>query len=158
MQQWTKIATIAGLACLVPGAFQPVMAHGEVDEEMLAEFQDHMDDFREEVEELVAEAEAIVAGYATRETGVAQVEELVHHWEEVAIHSVIEVKAPVMYPDMWQATAAFQQSVADGQSAESVAAAAEVFKATLWQSLGAVRLAASQVGTASSGGAPGAAD
>ena len=148
MQQWTKIVTIAGLACLAPAGFQPVMAHGEVDEEMLAEFHEHMDDFRDEVEELIAEAEAIVSGYATREAGVAQVEELVHHWEEVAIHSVIEAKAPVMYPDMWQATAAFRQAVTDGQSEEAVAAAAEGFKAALWQGLGAVRLAASQAGTA----------
>lgn len=153
MQQWTKIVTLAGLAYLAPGAFEPVMAHGEVDEEMLAEFQDHMDDFRDEVEELVAEADAIVSGYATREAGVAQVEELVHHWEEVAIHSVIEAKASVMYPDMWQATAALQQAVTDGESAEAVAAAAEGFKAALWQSLGAVRLAASQVGTAAAAGA-----
>lgn len=145
MQRWTKIVTIAGLACLALGAFQPVMAHGEVDEEMLAEFQDHLDDLREEVEELIAEAEAIVSGYATREVGVAQVEELVEHWEEVAIHSVIEEKAPVMYPDMWQATAALRQAVTDGRSEEAVAAAAERFKATLWQSFGAVRMAASQV-------------
>ena len=148
MQQWMKVITITGFVCLAPGAMQPAMAHGEVDEEMLAEFQDHLDDFRDEVEELIGEAEAIVSGYATREAGVAQVEELVHHWEEVAIHSVIEAKAPVMYPDMWQATAAFQQAVADGQSEEAVAAAAETFKAALWQSYGAVRMAASQSGAA----------
>ena len=148
MQQSMKIVTIAGLACLALGAFQPVMAHGEVDEEMLADFHNHMDDFRDEVDELIAEAEAIVSGYATREAGVAQVEELIHHWEEVAIHAVIEAKAPVMYPDMWQAAGAFRQAVTDGQSAEAVAAAAESFKAALWQSLGAVRLAASQVSAA----------
>ena len=112
---------------------------------VLAEFQNHLDDFEAEVNELVADAEAIVAGYRNGSAGEEAVAEFIEHWEEVAVHSVIETRAAITYPNVWQAIVLLQQAVADKQSEVDVAQAGERVKATLWQGFGAVRLAASQV-------------
>ena len=146
MQQWTKFVTVVGLFCLTPVTIQRALAHGEVDEEELAEFQTHMDDYRGEIDELIADVETIVGGHASGKAGKAEVEALIEHWEEVGVHTVIEAKAMVTYPGVWQAVIVLQQAVEAGQHGDVVAAGERV-KAALWQSFGALRLAASQVGS-----------
>lgn len=136
---------LAGLA-LFPAA--PAFGHGEVDEDMLAEFQLHLDDYREDVEHLIEELAPIVDAHAAgRDTGDAMAE-LIEHWEDVAIHAAIETRATVTYPTVWQAVIGLQQATSGGADAAAVQAAAERVKAALWQGYGAVRLAASQVGQA----------
>ena len=140
MQHWTKLMTVVGLVCLAP-ASQLALAHGEFDEEQLAEFHEHMDDFLDEIEELVADVDAIVS---KDRAGKADVDALIEHWEEVGVHAVIEIRATVTYPDIWQGIVLLQQAVEAGDSG-NIAAAGGSLKAAFWQSFGAVRLAASQV-------------
>ncbi len=143
MQQWKKFLTFAGLVCLFL-AGQPALAHGEFDEEQLAEFHEHVDDFLGEIEELVADVEAIVG----KDRAVkADVDALIEHWEEVGVHAVIERRAMVTYPGIWQGIVLLQQAVEAGDSGKA-AVAGERLKAAFWQSFGAVRLAASQVQSA----------
>ena len=141
MQQWkTLVAVAAGAICLA-AASQTALAHGEFDEEQLAEFEKHMDDFLEEVEELVADVNAIVG---KPQAAKAEVDALIEHWEEVGVHAVIETRAMVTYPGVWQGIILLQQQVEAGDR-DGIVAAGERLKAALWQSFGAVRLAANQV-------------
>ena len=150
MQHWKQLVSVVGVVGLV--AFgQLALAHGEFDEEQLAEFHEHMDDFLGEVEELVADVEVIVG---KDRAGEADVDALIEHWEEVGVHAVIETRAMVTYPGIWQGIILLQQAVEAGDSG-NVAAAGERLKAALWQAFGAVRLAASQV---QSGTAPATVD
>ncbi len=144
-----------GLFCLAALNAPPALSHGEVDEDMLAEFHLHLDDFREDVHHLIEELEPVVSAHAAGEDTEAAMAEVIEHWEEVGLHAAIESKAPALYPGVWQAVIALQQTAGSDKSDAEVAAAAERVKAALWQGFGAVRLAASQV---ESGSAPAAAD
>lgn len=134
-----------GLFCLATLAAPAAVGHGEVDEDMIAEFHLHLDDFREDVHHLIEELEPVVAAHDAGENTEAAVAELIEHWEEVGLHAAVESKAMALYPGIWQAIIALQQAAGSDANTAEVAAAAERVKAALWQGFGAVRLAASQV-------------
>lgn len=131
--------------CILP--VPQAAAHGEADEEMLAEFHEHLDDYRAEIDALRAELAPILDGYAADQAVKPRVEALIEHWEEVAVHAAIERKATVTYPGVWQALIALQQAVDGGRPPADVRAAGERVEAALWQGFGALKLAASQVGS-----------
>jgi hypothetical protein len=139
----SALIALLGLV-LIPAA--PAFGHGEVDEDMLAEFHLHLDDYREDVDHLIEELDPILEAHAAGRDTEAAMAELIEHWEEVAVHAAIETRATVTYPTVWQAIIGLQQTASGGADAEAVRAAAERVKAALWQAYGAVRLAASQVG------------
>ena len=145
MQHRTLFVVTTTLICLTVLASQAVMAHGETDEKMLAEFQNHLDDYEGEIGELITDVEAIVGNYVNKKTGKTDVDALIEHWEEVNVHAAIETKAMITYPGVWQAVMLLKQSVDESHSIDKVVAAGERAKAALWQAYGAVRLAANQV-------------
>lgn len=120
---------------------------GVSDEEMLASFQDHLDDYEAEIGQLAAAVDAIVTDARAGTLGEGRVEALIEQWEAVAVHEAIEYKVTIAYPGIWQGIVGLKQAVDAGGSDEKVSAAAEQLKAALWQGLGALRLAASQVGS-----------
>lgn len=130
------------LLCLAVHPDSPALAHGEMDEEHLEEFHLHLDDYEEEVEALIADVRGIVGARADGRSEGPGVDELIEHWEEVGVHTAIETKATVTYPDIWQALVAFRQAVEKDRGADAVAAAAQDLEAALWQGYGALRLAA----------------
>lgn len=148
-----SLAVVTGLASLPDRA---ALAHGDLDEDMLAEFQEHLDDFEADVNGLVAEIGPIVDGHAAGDDMQDEVAGLIEHWEDVGLHGAIETRATITYPGIWQAIISLQQAVTGGKPAAEVAAAGERLKGALWQGFGAVRLAASQVGSGSAPVAEGA--
>jgi len=134
-----------GLFCLAALAAPAAFGHGEVDKDMIAEFQLHLDDFREDVRHLIEELDPVVEAHAAGKDTEAAVAELIEHWEEVGLHAAVESKAMALYPGIWQAIIALQQAAGNDRSTAEVAAAAERVKAALWEGFGAVRLAASQL-------------
>lgn len=147
MRDGTKLTAAFALWALCVLPVLQAAAHGEADEEMLAEFHEHLDDYRQDIETLAAELEPIVEGYAAGETVKPQIEALIEHWEEVDVHAAIERKATVTYPGVWQALIALQQAVDGGRPPAEVSAAGKRLESALWQGFGALRLAASQVGS-----------
>lgn len=147
MRDLNKFPTVLALVCLCALPAPQAFAHGEVDEEMLAEFHQHLDDYRGEIEALITELAPIVDAYAAERAVKPQIDALIEHWEEVAVHSAIERKATVTYPGVWQGLITLQQAVDGARPPAEVAAAAARVEAALWQGFGALRLAASQVGS-----------
>ncbi len=143
------VAVAVALAAVPAGS---VEAHGELDEQALAEFHLHLDDYQAEIEELVADVEPVVAAHGSGEDASARADALIEHWEEVGVHGAIETYATITYPTVWQALITLQQAAA-GADGAAVARAGEGVSAALWQGFGAVRLAAYQV---TSGTAPAA--
>jgi len=149
MHHSTYITPAPGILCLalclaIFGA-PVVFGHGEVDAELLAEFHLHLDDFRADVEHLAEELPAVVRAHAAGRDTDAAMTELIEHWEEVGLHAAVESKAMALYPGIWQAIIALQQVAGSDRSTADVEAAAARVEAALWQGLGALRLAASQV-------------
>jgi len=131
----------AALALLPLGMLH---AHGDFDDE-LAEFHKHIADYRADVERLTGEAEAIAATYRDGGDAAAMLQPLIDSWEEVGIHGAIETRATVIYPNVWQGILGLKQAVENDAGVEPVQSAVEALAGALWQGLGAVRLAASQV-------------
>lgn len=150
MRHEIKMVAVFALCALYILPVPQAAAHGEADEEMLAEFHEHLDDYRAEIDALRAELPPIVDGYAAGKAVAPQVATLIEHWEEVAVHAAIERKATVTYPGVWQALIALQQAVEDGRAPADVRDAGERVEAALWQGFGALKLAASQVGSGTS--------
>jgi len=138
------IAALIAL-CLAAQPFDPASAHGEIDAEHVDEFHLHLDDYEEEVEELVAEIRAVADARGRGDDAASALDGLIEHWEEVGVHAAIETKASVIYPDIWQALAAFRQAVAEERGAQTVTAVADDLEAALWQGYGALRFAASRI-------------
>jgi hypothetical protein len=147
MRNGIRLAAAFALWALCVLPVPQAAAHGEADEEMLAEFHEHLDDYRAEIDALRAELAPIVDGYAADKAVKPQVEALIEHWEEVQVHAAIERKATVTYPGVWQALIALQQAVEGGRPPADVRDAGERVEAALWQGFGALKLAASQVGS-----------
>ncbi|MEL6868942.1 MAG: hypothetical protein AAFO81_03990 [Pseudomonadota bacterium] len=140
-----KAFAVTASIALALGFCSAASAHGEVDEVLLAEFEEHLDDFETEIDALVAAAENIASSYATNAIAEGAVAGFIEQWEAVEVHVVIENKATITYPGIWQGIFALQSAVDGKQSTADVDAAAKRLTAALWQGLGAVRLAASQV-------------
>lgn len=147
MHRSVTFVTALALAASLAAMPARTLAHGEVDEAQLAEFHKHLDDYQADVQGLVTEADAIVQAHAAGRDVSGQVNSLIEQWEEVGVHAAIETRATITYPGVWQALIGLQQAVAAGKPADDIARAGERVEAALWQGFGAVRLAASQVGT-----------
>lgn len=137
-------ALALGLAFL-PGP-APLHADGEADEELVAHFDEHLEDFAKEVEGLADRVDAIVTVNATGGSIDEPLEALIEEWERVEIHEVIEAKAIHLYPPIWQGIYAIEQAGKKSDSAVDMARAAEKTKSALWQSLGGLRALAALPG------------
>jgi len=142
------LALAAGLVVAVGGLslVSPLYGHGEIDDELVAHFDEHLDDFDAEVRQLTEKADGIVETYAKGESVDAAIKSWIELWEEVGIHGVIEAKAVHLYPPIWQGVYAMVR-VADAEgSTADMRAAAEKTKSALWQSLGGLRALAALPG------------
>lgn len=133
---------LASLALALLPASGALFAHGDVD---VDDFQLHLDDYEAEVLELSADVDALVADALAGAATGAALEALIDHWEEVGVHAAIESKSPPLYPGIWQALIAFREAVAGDAGESALAERADAVRAALWQGLGGVKLAASQV-------------
>ena len=143
-------ATLALLPMVLP---MGVHAHGDFDD-ALAEFHKHIDDYRADARRLIDEAETVAATYRDGGDAAALIQPLIDSWEEVGIHGAIETRATVIYPNVWQGILGLKQAVENDAGVEAVEGAADTLAGALWQGLGAVRLAASQVGQDEPASAP----
>jgi len=117
----------------------PLHGHGETGEELVAHFDEHLEDFAREVEGLATRVDAIVADHATGKEVDDALKALIEAWEHVEIHEVIEAKAIHLYPPIWQGIYAMKQVAEKSDGAADMALAGEKTKGALWQSLGGLR-------------------
>lgn len=130
-------ALALGLGAL-PG-LTPLHGDGEVDEERVERFDEHLDDFEREVRRLAAKTDAIVAAYEKGEAVEGVFKEWIELWEEVEIHGVIETKVVHLYPPVWQGFYGMRRTAEKDGSASAMRTAGERTKAALWQGLGGLR-------------------
>lgn len=153
MNRFTTLAFALGIAVTLVTTPGRVLANGDFDEALLAEFYEHLDEFQAEITDLTGELDPIVAAYRKGEDVAPRIQALIDHWEAVTVHGAIERKATITYPRVWQALIGLQQAADAGKPADQIAAAADRVDAALWQGMGAVRMVAYQVTSAPSAAA-----
>lgn len=102
----------------------------------------HINDYSEEVEWLIGKIDGIVDAYEQGGKEAAGAETVVDHWEAVDFHSAIEINYIPLYANIWQGLFGVRMAIEEGKPVADVRAEQAKLEQVLWQSLGAVKVAA----------------
>ncbi|MEM1404815.1 MAG: hypothetical protein AAGG55_15875 [Pseudomonadota bacterium] len=101
----------------------------------------HLDDYTTEVEWLISEADGIVARYESDGAEASNPAQLMENWEAVDFHAAIETNYIPLYASIWQGLFAVRSAIEAEQPIAEIRAEQASLETTLWQSLGAVKMA-----------------
>ncbi|MEM9300793.1 MAG: hypothetical protein AAGE01_01700 [Pseudomonadota bacterium] len=132
------LTLLATVALLQAGSASADGAIGE----HVNDLQGHLDEYAEEVVWLIEQVDGIVDSYESDGLAAAKPEAVVDHWEAVEFHSAIETNYIPLYASIWQGLFGVRQAVEREASIAEVRAEQEKLEQVLWQSLGAVKVAA----------------
>ncbi|MEM8562345.1 MAG: hypothetical protein AAGF57_08935 [Pseudomonadota bacterium] len=102
----------------------------------------NIDSYNDEVVWLIGKVDVIVDTYEKEGAKAAAPEAVVDHWEAVDFHSAIEVNYIPLYASIWQGLFGVRVAIEEGAPIDVVRAEQDKLEQTLWQSLGAVKVAA----------------
>ena len=127
---------LCSLVLLAPvaGANGPVGDHVE-------DLAGHVEEYTGEVRWLIEQVDGIVDRYEAAGAEAAAPEAVVDHWEAVKFHAAIEVNYIPIYASIWQGLFGVRTAIEEGRDVAVVRAEQAALEQTLWQALGAVRLA-----------------
>lgn len=128
------------LALIAPGFWLAAHAEDESPENISA----HIQQYTQEVQSMRDTLDDIVRDYAAGEDVAARVDALVGTWEEVGIHEAVETHAMPLYPPIWTALGGLSEAVAQKSAEPEVRRWRDRVVASLYQALGALKLAASR--------------
>ncbi len=132
------LATCGFLAALTANNAFATGAIGDHVNDMSA----HLGQYTEEVEWLVGKVDGIVDTYEKDGAKAAHPEALSEHWEAVDFHSAIETNYIPLYANIWQGLFGVREGIEQGKPVADVRAEQHKLNEALWQSLGAVKVAA----------------
>ncbi|MCW8128076.1 hypothetical protein [Microbulbifer halophilus] len=118
-----------------------VLAHGAVGDHV-NDLKGHLDQYSEEVEWLVTKFDGVVDTYEEQGQKATDSDALAEYWEEVDFHLAIETNHVPTYANIWQGIYGVKQAIDNGAPLEQVREEQAELDRTLWQALGAVKLAA----------------
>ncbi|MFT4671335.1 MAG: hypothetical protein ACI945_000671 [Pseudohongiellaceae bacterium] len=133
--------TLGSIILLAVLVIQPAHAGGEVGDHV-NHLSDNLENYAEEVVWLIDKIDDIVERYEKDGASAAHPEEVVDHWEAVNFHAAIESNFVPAYASIWQGLYGLKGSIEKDSSLDIVRQEQENLEQALWQSLGAVRLAA----------------
>lgn len=102
----------------------------------------HLNEYAAEVAQLIDRIGAIVDAYEKGGLQAANPEAIVEAWESVKFHSAIETNHVPLYASIWQGLFGVRTAIEQETPVAAVRAEEEKLEQALWQSLGAVKLAA----------------
>ena len=127
------------LYCLI--SLNHVHADGPVGEHV-NDLHAHLDEYAGEIVWLLSQVEGILERYEEAGVGSAKPETIVDHWEAVKFHSAIESNYIPLYASIWQSLFAVRTAIERKQYVLMIRNEVETLEEVLWQSLGAIKLAA----------------
>lgn len=133
------VVGILGVVGVLAGS--PVWASGSVGDHV-NHLSDNLEKYATEVNWLIGKIDGIVDNYEQGGADLAKAEAVVDHWEAVNFHSAIETNFLPIYASIWQGLYGVKESIDGGQSLAQVKQEQEKLEQSLWQALGAVKLAA----------------
>lgn len=135
-------AWACAMAALLAFSFAPrASAHGEVGEDV-KNLHAHLAEYEKSVEVFLGVVNQVVTTYAAGDAKKAKPGQLIEAWEDAQIHAAIELNYVPLYARIWQGIYGIKEGVEDGQSAKEVRAIQTELSTVMWQSLGAVKMAA----------------
>lgn len=118
-----------------------VQANGPVGDHV-NELQGHLKEYTTEVDWLITQITNMVDTYEQKGAKAAKPEMVVDHWEAVKFHAAIETNYIPLYASIWQGLFAVRQSIEAKEPVSVVRAHLADLDRVLYQSLGAVKMAA----------------
>jgi hypothetical protein len=118
-----------------------VSANGDIGDHV-NDLQGHIKQYTQEVSWLIAKLDEIVVRYDTKGAKAAQSDKLMENWEVVDFHSAIETQYVPVYASIWQGIFGVKQAIDGEQPIAKVREQQALLEQSLWQALGAVKLAA----------------
>ncbi|MEM6545132.1 MAG: hypothetical protein AAF991_05285 [Pseudomonadota bacterium] len=140
------VAGLRGLSASLPFLLialfaTSAQADGPVGEHV-KDLQAHLDEYTEEVNWLMGKVDGIVMAYQEGGLEAAKPEAVVDHWEAVKFHAAIETNYIPLYASIWQGLFAVRGAIEAEQTLSDVRNQQAALEQTLWQALGAVKMAA----------------
>lgn len=106
------------------------------------DLQAHISEYSEEVEWLLDRVDGIVSDYENGGLANAEPAAVVDHWEAIKFHAAIETSYIPIYATIWQGLFGVRQAIEQEQPIAEVRNQQTLLKRSLWQALGAVKVAA----------------
>lgn len=137
----TRFAWLLAAAFTVVLVSGPARASGEIGDHV-KDLKVHVNEYSEELHWLLGKVENIVATYETKGAVAAEPSKLVDHWEAVKFHAAIETNFVPLYANIWQGLYGVQEAIQKEKPIAEVREQQTALEQALWQSLGAIKLAA----------------
>lgn len=116
-------------------------ASGDIGEHV-NDLSSHIAQYTKDVNWLIGKVDGIVDAYEKGGLEAAQPEKVVDHWEAVDFHSAIETNYIPLYGEIWQGLFGVRMAIEKKQPIAAVRTEQAKLEEALWQSLGAVKVAA----------------
>ncbi|MCP8900932.1 hypothetical protein [Gilvimarinus xylanilyticus] len=127
--------------CSLLLAAAQVSANGDIGEHV-NHLQDNLDKYTKEVNWINERIDAMVDTYEAKGAEAAESDKVVDIWESVLFHSAIEVNYVPIYASIWQGLYGVKEAIDAEKPVNEVRAEQAALEQSLWQALGAVKLAA----------------
>lgn len=137
----TRFAWLLAAAFAAILVSAPARASGEIGDHA-KDLKTHINEYSEEVRWLIGKVDGIVDTYEKQGAGAAEPTKLVEHWESVKFHAAIETNYVPLYAGIWQGLYGVQDAILKEKPIAEVRRQQALLEQALWQSLGAVKLAA----------------
>ncbi|MCX4186917.1 hypothetical protein [Methylophaga sp. OBS4] len=131
--------SILGAAALFTA--QATLANGPIGEHV-NHLSDNLENYTQEVNWLNSKVDEMLQRYQQGGVKEANPDLLVEHWEAVNFHSAIETNYVPVYASIWQGLFGVKGAIESNASIEEVRKEQRLLEQSLWQGLGAVKLAA----------------
>jgi hypothetical protein len=132
--KWLLAAAFA--SALVAGQ---ALADGEAGDHV-HHLKDHIAEYTKDVHWMIKQVDQVVDAYANKTA--ADPAKLADDWESVKIHPAIESNLVPLYASVWQGLYGVRQAIEQGKPVAEVREQQADLEHTLWQVLGAVKMAA----------------
>jgi hypothetical protein len=119
----------------------PATANGPVGDHV-NDLQANLGTYTQEVNWLIEQVDGIVDTYEKKGQKAAGADAVVHHWESVKFHAAIETNYVPIYAMIWQGLFGVKEAIDKKAPIDEVRQQQAMLEQTLWQALGAVKLAA----------------
>ncbi len=141
LHSFRAVAILPALAIMALIFAPAAPAHGVAGDDV-EDLQEHLPEYAESVQSFLGAIEKVVTSYET--SGAAQTESavLIEAWEKAEIHAAIELNYIPLYAEIWQGIYGIKEGIEAGKPAAGVRETQAALTKTLWQSLGAVKMAA----------------
>jgi hypothetical protein len=134
-----KLTSMIGAAILFSA--QAAFANGPVGEHV-NHLSDNLENYTQEVTWLNTKVEEMIDRYQQGGVEEANPELLVEYWEAVKFHSAVETNYVPVYASIWQGLFGVKGALEEQASEEEIRKQQRFLAESLWQGLGAVKLAA----------------